>query len=221
MGVHGGVAEVLAASGDYNLIDSPDAAGDELRAKLQAHYQAHDGENKNHGVEMGFRYESGVIVPDQGAVPPVFAPERYVPSTYPGTRAPHVFLSDGSAIFDHFGKDYTLVEFAQEEDAGAGLVVQAAREARVPLEHVVLSGEENARSIWEKTLVLVRPDGHVSWRADKIEDAELARRIVAVVSGKETWGEMKKQEAFGVSGSDEVMTQTSDFSLEKQGDFQK
>ena len=47
-----------------------------------------------------------------------------------------------------------------------GLAIeQAARKRRVPLQSVELD-EPAAAALYERKLVLVRPDGHVAWRAD-------------------------------------------------------
>jgi hypothetical protein len=42
----------------------------------------------------------------------------------------------------------------------------AAKRARLPLEVVELDHPE-AKRIYERCLVLVRPDGHVAWRGDE------------------------------------------------------
>jgi hypothetical protein len=42
---------------------------------------------------------------------------------------------------------------------------RAARERRVPLEVVTIEAPEVLKA-YERRLVLVRPDGHVAWRAD-------------------------------------------------------
>lgn len=88
--------------------------GKRLRAWVADFLQQHDGENKDLGIELGHRYtDSPVIVADDGEEP-VWAKSHYVPSTWPGPRAPHVFLKDGKTIiFDLFGteREYSLVGF--------------------------------------------------------------------------------------------------------------
>ena len=50
---------------------------------------------------------------------------KYVPTTWPGARLPHVWLGDGSALHDRIGDGYTLLRLAgaQADSAplGAGL----------------------------------------------------------------------------------------------------
>jgi hypothetical protein len=56
-----------------------------------------------------------------------------------------------------------LLRFAGAPDGLA--IEQAARQRRVPLQCVALD-EPAAAALYERKLVLVRPDGHVAWRAD-------------------------------------------------------
>ena len=61
------------------------------------------------GIEAGYRYVNSPIVwqePGDGPDPdnPV-----YVPTTWPGARLPHVWLSDGTALHDRLGPGYTLL----------------------------------------------------------------------------------------------------------------
>jgi hypothetical protein len=86
----------------------------------------------------------------------------YVPSTWPGVRAPHVFLEDGRAIFDLFGPWFTLVRFT---DASAEPLIQAARERGVPLT-VLDIHDKHAHAVYERDFVLIRPDQHVAWRGN-------------------------------------------------------
>ena len=56
--------------------------------------------------------------------------------------------------------------------------MEAAARAGVPLA-VVDIDDDRARTLYERKLVLVRPDGHVAWRADALpEDADALVDIV-------------------------------------------
>ena len=116
-------------------------------------------ENEALGIELGSRYRNSPIVcaePDE----PEWRIEDYIPSTWPGVRAPHVFLSTGEAIFDLLGPDFTLLAFS---DIDVTDFVEAASERGVPLS-VVRIRDPHVRQIYERDLVLVRPDHHVAWR---------------------------------------------------------
>jgi 2-polyprenyl-6-methoxyphenol hydroxylase-like FAD-dependent oxidoreductase len=120
-----------------------------------------NAENEALGIELGYRYRNSPIVvtePDE----PAWDMLRYVPSTWPGVRAPHVFLDTGEAIFDLFGSGFTLLRFA---DIDVSSLSSATSLRGVPFT-VVDIHDANARRIYERDLVLVRPDQHVGWRGD-------------------------------------------------------
>jgi Aromatic-ring hydroxylase, C-terminal len=115
------------------------------------------------GLQLGYRYEnSPICVPDGTPAPPDEAAD-YVPTARPGSRAPHVWLSKDRTILDLFGRGYTLLRFSKTADASG--IEAAARARGVPLETADVDHEE-AADLYQRQLVLVRPDGHVAWRAD-------------------------------------------------------
>jgi hypothetical protein len=70
-------------------------------------------------------------------------------------------LADGTPLYDLLGDDFTLVDFAA--DGRADALLAAADDQGVPVRHVVVA-DDMARDLWERDLVLVRPDQHVAWR---------------------------------------------------------
>jgi hypothetical protein len=117
------------------------------------------------GLQLGYRYEgSPICVPDGTPAPPDDA-EQFEPSARPGARAPHAVLADGRSMLDLFGRAFTLVRFGSGAPDGAPIAAAAASR-RVPLQTVTV--EESApAALYERKLVLVRPDGHVAWRGDR------------------------------------------------------
>ena len=116
-------------------------------------------ENEALGIELGYRYDDSPVICHEGGQAPAYGWEHLEPSTWPGMRLPSVYLEDGSAIFDKLAKDFTLLRFA---DVDTRPLERAAAERRVPLE-VVDVREDTARHIYDRDLVLVRPDQHVAW----------------------------------------------------------
>lgn len=142
--------------------------GKNLRERLRSHVLTHDGENQYLGLEMGYRHStSPVIVPDDDPnEEPIWTERDYIPSTWPGARAPHVYLNDGmTGIFDLLGLDFTVVDFTSEGTVGKEFSVVATR-LGIPLSVLHLPEEKHARQIWERDIVLLRPDQHVSWRSN-------------------------------------------------------
>jgi hypothetical protein len=146
--------------------DSPEGAA--ARRETSEHLAGFGREFSSLGVQLGARYDgSPVIVPD-GTQPPPDDPVRYVPSACPGGRAPHLWLSDRSSLFDRLGPGFTLLRLGGPAD-GTERLVRAARARRVPLRVVDVS-EPSGRELYERDLVLVRPDQHVAWRGDRLPE---------------------------------------------------
>ena len=70
----------------------------------------------------------------------------------------------GNADVDLFGCGFTLLRLGPNAPA-AGRIERAAAERGVPLTSVAIV-EPKVLEAYERRLVLVRPDGHVAWRAD-------------------------------------------------------
>ena len=91
---------------------------------------------------------------------------EYVPTTYPGARAPHAWLGPQTSILDLFGQGFTLLQF---DDCTAEPLRRAAALRSVPLT-VHRIRNPAAAQLYQRKLVLVRPDGHVAWRGDALPD---------------------------------------------------
>ena len=123
-------------------------------------------ENESDGIEFGYRYDTSPIVCGEPHTAPADHMDAYTPGTRPGARAPSLFLEDGRAIFDLFGLGFTLLRFA-ELDVDA--LAAAAAERGIPLTIVDIR-DDHARTLYERDLVLIRPDHHVAWRDDTAPD---------------------------------------------------
>jgi len=88
----------------------------------------------------------------------------FTPSTVPGCRAPHLWLSDGRSLYDALGSGFTLIRF--DPSAQVSGLVNVAAQKRVPLTVLDLDAAD-ARTPYRHKLVLVRPDQHVAWRGDE------------------------------------------------------
>jgi 2-polyprenyl-6-methoxyphenol hydroxylase-like FAD-dependent oxidoreductase len=130
-------------------------------------------------IKLHYSYEdSPVCVPD-GTPPFPMGTTRLVPSTRPGTRAPHAWMDDDRSTLDLFGDGFVLLRLGVNPP-DASRLIEAATAHGVPMRAVTLTDPEVA-TLYETSLVLVRPDGHVAWRGnDAPDDAE---GIVARIRG--------------------------------------
>jgi 2-polyprenyl-6-methoxyphenol hydroxylase-like FAD-dependent oxidoreductase len=146
--------------------DNSDGAAE--RRKLGTHLADH-GEREFiiPGIVLGVRYEGSAIIWPDGTPPTTDDPYDYVPSARPGSRAPHVWLRDGSALCDHFGAGFTLLRLAA--DTPVDSLVEVAQESGVPVS-VFEPADDAVRERYAANLALIGPDGHVVWRGDTLPD---------------------------------------------------
>jgi 2-polyprenyl-6-methoxyphenol hydroxylase-like FAD-dependent oxidoreductase len=156
--------ELGAAPTSPEMLEDSEA-GAAARARTGAFFSGFGEEFASIGIQLGARYDgSPIIVPD-GTSPPSDNPITYAPSACPGGRAPHLFLPDGSSLFDHFGPGFTLLRLGGEEDGGS---LAAAAEARgIPFVSYA-PGMAEGRALYEADLALIRPDQHVAWRGNRL-----------------------------------------------------
>jgi hypothetical protein len=132
------------------------------------------------GIEAGYRYvRSPLVWPEAGDGPDSDNP-RYVPTTWPGARLPHVWLNDGTALHDRLGPGYTLLRLGGSQADASGLV-RACAAAGAPLD-VLDIADEPVREIAAFDLLLVRPDLHVAWRGNRLPDE--AGAVASVATGR-------------------------------------
>jgi 2-polyprenyl-6-methoxyphenol hydroxylase-like FAD-dependent oxidoreductase len=115
------------------------------------------------GAQLGYRYTGSPIVVSDGTELPPLEYGDYHPSAVPGCRAPHVWLEDGSSLFDHFGSGFCLLKL--DPDAESAPIQRAAAKVGLPLKVLELANS-SIHAMYERSLVLIRPDQHVAWRGD-------------------------------------------------------
>jgi hypothetical protein len=117
------------------------------------------------GLNFGYFYEGSPIIAYDGETPPPYTMGSFTPSTVPGCRVPHVWLSGGRSLYDAIGGDHAIIRLDQTIDVAP--LIAAARRRGVPMAAVDLDSEE-ARASYDRKLVLARPDQHVAWRGNSL-----------------------------------------------------
>ncbi|MFZ2079312.1 MAG: FAD-dependent monooxygenase [Xanthobacteraceae bacterium] len=155
------------------------AAGAETRNKLSAVADIEQRKsNEMIGAELGYRYvDSPIICNVPGGPEHLF--REYQPTTWPGARLPHVWLADGTPMQDRIPDGYTILKLGGSKVDARGLQ-SALRDRGAPVT-VIETGDSRAREIYERDLILLRPDLHVVWRGNAApKDPAL---IAAVATG--------------------------------------
>jgi 2-polyprenyl-6-methoxyphenol hydroxylase-like FAD-dependent oxidoreductase len=138
------------------------------------------------GAHLGYRYENSPVCWPDGTAAPPDDPRAYVPTARPGHRAPHAFLADGRSTLDLFGRGFALIGFGVAA-AEAAPLLEAAKKRNLPLTFTAID-EPHIATLYERKFVLVRPDGHVAWRGDRMPEDALC--VIDVVRGAADRGKM-------------------------------
>jgi len=147
-----------------------ESAGGEAQAAREAFGRRIIEEDKPQyltvGLQLGERYEDSPIVCRDDTPSPPDSWDTYTPLDRPGARAPHVWLTPGHALYDDFGSGFTLIDFGASDSAAA--FGHAARARGVPLK--ILRIDPLDGDLYKSRLVLVRPDHHIAWHGDTVQD---------------------------------------------------
>jgi 2-polyprenyl-6-methoxyphenol hydroxylase-like FAD-dependent oxidoreductase len=146
-------------------IDEDSPRGERARREMgEAIVRAQTRKFVTDGIALGYRYEPSPICSPEAGPPPADSVSEYHPTTRPGSRAPHAWLGDERSILDLFGPGFTLLRFGASAPDTQSLE-QGFAQRRVPLT-VTSIADPAIGQLYERRLVLVRPDGHVAWRSD-------------------------------------------------------
>ena len=151
-----GERNLAQATGNFRLWVTPmGQLGDGLVDALRREFETE-------GVQLGYRYDGSPICVPDGTPNPPDDPMRYAPTSRPGSRAPHGWLDDGRSTLDLFGQGFVLLRFAHAIPVERLASAFAIR--KVPLQVFDIPDVGIAR-LYEAPMALIRPDGHVAWRA--------------------------------------------------------
>jgi hypothetical protein len=176
-----------------NILDDT-AEGEASRRLVGAHMLEAGREDWDSlGLQLGYRYDGSPICVPDGTPKPADTVIEYVQTARPGARAPHAWMKDGRSMLDLYGRGFVLLRFSRtgdrDGDADASALVAAARVSGLPLQVVDIDDAAIA-ALYERALVLVRPDGFVAWRSARAAadarvslQASEAASIIDIVRG--------------------------------------
>lgn len=157
-----------------DLVNSSDGG----KQQVEQFLAANDAENLSLGIELDVRYENSPVVVPDGSGAPAWDRRTFVPTVRPGHRAPNVVVGERETLFDRFGPGFTLVDALDDNSQSSRLLSEAAR-VGLPIRHLTLTDPALA-DLYQRQLVLVRPDLHIAWRGTEATDSV---GIVACVRG--------------------------------------
>ena len=142
------------------------------------------------GMVFGAAYESSAVIPDGSEAPRVENPVTdYVSSARPGCRAPHLWVEvDGKRVstLDLAGAGFALVE-ATTDNSRAGALEAVASRTGAPVRAVACADTAlaTAYGLAAGGMVLIRPDGHIGWRAPAGAAGDEITKAVATILSRE------------------------------------
>lgn len=166
-----------------DIEDAGDAADASRRSFGQDLYELNVQQYCCAGLNFGYYYDASPVMVYDDAVAPAYSMGSFTPSTVPGCRAPHVWLSDGVSLLDVLGTGFTLLCSPHARAEQTGLMQQAMHAARVPLTVRVMDDRHTWPAEYQHAWHLIRQDSHVVWRGDQITP-DLAMSVVACLRGE-------------------------------------
>lgn len=150
-------------------IAASDEGGEKLRREARDVLEAGEFrlEFENDGTALGLQYTESPCIEAEGAAPP-HDPNRYTSFCLAGCRAPHVELPGGRSTLDLYGRGFCLLRLGEDAPETSALT-RLASSRGVPLDVEHLQDPE-ILALHGRALVLVRPDGVVAWRGDRLPE---------------------------------------------------
>ena len=159
-------------------------AGDKARAELAALADVEQRKtNEMIGAELGYRYRNSPIIVEEPGEGPQDDLIKYVSTTWPGARLPHVWLKGNVAVQDLVGAGYTLLRVGPAAKGDASAIARAFAKTGAPFGTLDVP-DQIARDIYGFDYLLLRPDMHVVWRGQTLP--ENPDRLAAIATGNNT-----------------------------------
>ena len=154
-------------------------AGESMKRKL---IQVADSEqrkgNRMIGAELGYRYVDSPCI-DNIPGGPEHRIGEYNPNVWPGSRLPHCWLDDGSALQDQLPETYVLLSLGNKS-LDTSKLRQSYEKIGAPVAEVRIESNR-LRDLYGFDLLVLRPDMHVVWRGN--DAAPNPQEIASISTG--------------------------------------
>ena len=151
-------------------------------ASKQALVQVADSEqrkgNRMIGAELGYRYVDSPCI-DNIPGGPEHRVGEYHPNVWPGSRLPHCWLDDGTAIQDHLPETYILLSLGNKPP-DTTRIRKSFEATGAPVTEVRVESDR-VRDLYGFDFLVLRPDMHVVWRGTQVPRNAL--EIVSIATG--------------------------------------
>ena len=151
-------------------------------ASKQALVQVADSEqrkgNRMIGAELGYRYVDSPCI-DNIPGGPEHRVGEYHPNVWPGSRLPHCWLDDGTAIQDHLPETYILLGLGTKPP-DTTRIRKSFEATGAPVTEVKVRSDR-VRDLYGFDFLVLRPDMHVVWRGTQVP--RNAPEIVSIATG--------------------------------------
>ena len=151
-------------------------------ASKQALVQVADSEqrkgNRMIGAELGYRYIDSPCI-DNIPGGPEHRVGEYHPNVWPGSRLPHCWLDDGTAIQDHLPETYILLSLGTKPP-DTTRIRKSFEATGAPVTEVRVESDR-VRDLYGFDFLVLRPDMHVVWRGTQVP--RNAAEIVSIATG--------------------------------------
>ena len=142
--------------------------------------------NVGNELVLGFHLSGSNIInhelDESGSVKVTRNEDNYVPSSLPGSRAPHVVLPDCESTLDLFGKKFVVLIIGGEE-TNLNTLKKQLDERGVPFDTHNYPPLPELVAVYDRKYFIIRPDGVVAWRGDYEPSVLEAKKIVSTMVG--------------------------------------
>lgn len=161
----------FAADGfDLTAVDDNTPEGQAVRDRIRDGIPAQRPHFAFRGQEIGFQYRDSTAIIDDGSAPAPYDVETYVPTGCPGVRAPHLWIEMGGeqrSTLDLWDGRWAFLGAPGSTgwQTAASTALPDIEFFRAEVDLQVDPEAFAAYGLGTEGALLVRPDGHIAWRA--------------------------------------------------------